>query len=196
VIFKIGKHGQLLLTVYEAVSILKLPNVDTGNLQGMDSKLKRIEIEVNGSIYNLFVETSDTLLDVLREKLELKGTKQGCENGQCGSCTVLLEEKPVNACLMLAVQVNHKRITTIEGLYSNDRLHPIQDAFIKAHAVQCGYCTPGMILTTKALLDKNETPDDEEIREALSGNACRCTGYTKIIDAVKIAAEKMNPQKS
>ena len=184
------------LTVYEAVSILKLPNADTGNLQGMDSKLKRIEIEVNGSTYNLLVEAGDTLLDVLREKLELKGTKQGCENGQCGSCTVLLEEKPVNACLMLAVQVNKKRITTIEGLCSNDHLHPIQDAFIKAHAVQCGYCTPGMILTAKALLDKNEAPDDEEIREALSGNACRCTGYTKIIDAVKMAAEKINMQKS
>ncbi len=161
----------------------------------MDSKLIRIEIEVNGNAYHLFVRTGETLLDVLREKLGFKGTKQGCENGQCGSCTVLLEGKPVNACLMLAVQVNQKRITTIEGICSNDRLHPIQDAFVTAHAVQCGYCTPGMILTAKALLDKNGTPDDKEIREALSGNACRCTGYTKIIDAVKIAAEKMNTQK-
>ena len=97
---------------------------------------------------------------------------------------------------MLAAQVGQKRITTIEGLCSKDRLHPIQEAFVEAHAVQCGYCTPGMILTTKALLDKNGTPGDEEIREALSGNACRCTGYTKIIDAVKIAAEKINTKKS
>ena len=161
----------------------------------MDTKMIQIEIEVNGRIYSQPVKTNETLLDVLRERLGFKGTKQGCENGHCGSCTVLLDGKPINACLMLAVQVGQKKITTIEGLGSTDRLHPIQDAFIKAHAVQCGYCTPGMILTAKALLDKNGAPDDEEIREALSGNACRCSGYTKIIDAVKIAAEKINTQK-
>jgi len=161
----------------------------------VDTKMIQIEIEVNGRIYSQPVKTNETLLDVLRERLGFKGTKQGCENGHCGSCTVLLDGKPINACLMLAVQVGQKKITTIEGLGSTDRLHPIQDAFIKAHAVQCGYCTPGMILTAKALLDKNGAPDDEEIREALSGNACRCSGYTKIIDAVKIAAEKINTQK-
>ena len=161
----------------------------------MDTKMIQIEIEVNGRIYNQLVRTNETLLDVLRERLGFKGTKQSCENGHCGSCTVLLDGKPINACLMLAAQVRQKRTTTIEGLCSKDRLHPIQDAFIKAHALQCGYCTPGIILTAKALLDKNGTPDDEEIREAISGNACRCTGYTKIIDAVKIAAEKINTQK-
>ena len=180
--------------IYGDNSLLQKSNVYAGGFQEVDTMI-RIEIEVNGRIYNQLVRTNETLLDVLRERLGLKGTKQSCENGHCGSCTVLLEEKPINACLMLAVQANQKRITTIVGLFQKDRLHPIQDAFVKAHAVQCGYCTPGMILTAKALLDKNGTPDDEEIREALSGNACRCTGYTKIIDAVKLAAEKMNTQK-
>ena len=132
-----------------------------------------------------------TLLDFLREDLGLKGTKRGCDSGQCGACTIIMDGKTVNACLVLAIQADGKEILTIEGLSSGGRLHPLQEAFVEEGAVQCGFCVPGMILSAKALLDEKKDPSGEEIREALSGNLCRCTGYVKIIKAVQKAAALM-----
>jgi len=147
-----------------------------------------IGIEVNGVSHRMEVKASALLLDVLREDLGLKGTKRGCDQGQCGACTVLLDGLPVLSCILLAVQADGKKITTIEGLAGDDELHPLQEAFIAEGAAQCGFCTPGMLLSAKALLDQNPEPADEEIRQAISGNLCRCTGYAKIIRAVKKAA--------
>jgi carbon-monoxide dehydrogenase small subunit len=150
-----------------------------------------IVIEANGVSYRLKVKTSALLLDVLREGLGLKGTKRGCDQGQCGACTVLLDGRPVLSCILLAVQADGKKITTIEGMAGEGKLHPLQDAFIAEGATQCGFCTPGMILSAKALLDQNSNPADDEIRLAISGNLCRCTGYAKIIRAIKKAAQAM-----
>ena len=146
---------------------------------------KDITLKVNGDIYNLIVDTRMTLLEAIREKIGLTGTKDGCGVGECGTCTVLMDGKPIYSCLMLAVEAEGKEILTIEGLATPEGLHPIQKAFIKHGAVQCGFCTPGMILSAKALLDENPTPTKEEIREAISGNLCRCTGYQKIIEAIE-----------
>jgi len=146
-----------------------------------------IKVNVNGSEYNVAVKPGATLLNLLRDELHLTGTKHGCELGDCGACTVLLEGKAVNSCLVLAVEVEGKAVTTIEGLTNSEELHPIQQAFVEKGAIQCGYCTPGMILRTKALLDETPDPDEDEIKKALSGNLCRCTGYTKIIEAVETA---------
>lgn len=129
-----------------------------------------------------------TLLDFLREELGLKGTKKGCDSGQCGACTIIMDGKTINACLVLAIQADGKEILTIEGLSSGGRLHPLQEAFVEEGAVQCGFCVPGMVLSAKALLEEKKDPSEEEIREALSGNLCRCTGYVKIIKAVQKAA--------
>lgn len=137
------------------------------------------------------VTEEDTLLDVIREKAGLTGTKQGCGCEQCGACTVLLNHKAVNSCCILALQADNGVIETIEGLESPEKLHPIQQAYIEEGAVQCGFCTPGMIMSTKALLDQVPNPDTSQIRSALSGNICRCTGYTKIEAAVKNAARKL-----
>ncbi len=134
-----------------------------------------------------------TLLDFLREDLGLKGTKRGCDSGQCGACTIIMDGKTMNACLVLAIQADGKEILTIEGLSSGGRIHPLQEAFVEEGAVQCGFCVPGMILSAKALLDENNDPSEEEIREALSGNLCRCTGYVKIIKAVQKASTLMRP---
>jgi carbon-monoxide dehydrogenase small subunit len=131
------------------------------------------------------------LLDVIRYKLELTGTKKGCDTGQCGSCTVLLDGKPVNSCLILAMEARGREILTVEGLAKNGQLHPLQEAFIQEGAVQCGYCTPGMLLSAKALLDENPTPTEEEVKEGIAGNLCRCTGYVKIVTAILAGAEKM-----
>ena len=150
-----------------------------------------IELRVNQVSYRITVRPSATLLDVLRQDLGLKGTKRGCDQGHCGACTVILDGKSVNACLLLAVEAHGKKITTIEGLSSGDKLHPLQEAFVEEGAIQCGFCTPGMILSAKALLDEIREPSEEEIREALSGNLCRCTGYVKIIKAVQRAAQAM-----
>ena len=149
-----------------------------------------IELRVNGDRYEVAIEPWRSLAEVLREDLGLTGTKIGCNNGDCGACTVLLDGRSVCSCLTLAVEACHHEITTIEGLApSPSELHPIQDAFVKLGAVQCGFCTPGMILSTKYLLDGNPTPTETEIRKGLSGNLCRCTGYNKIVDAVEAAAE-------
>ena len=156
---------------------------------------QRIQLTVNGVPHDLLVEPNRTLTQVIREDLSLTGTKQGCELGDCGACTVLLDGKPVPSCLVLAVQANGHTVTTIEGLANERGLHPLQSAFVSEGAIQCGFCTSGMILSAKSLLDRNDHPTRQEIRQAVSGNLCRCTGYQKIIDAVETAAAKRAPAK-
>ena len=153
--------------------------------------MEQIRLRINGLAHELEVKPWATLLDTLREDLGLTGTKEGCGQGECGACTVLMDGKPVNACLILAMEAQGKEIVTIEGLASGDELHPIQQAFVDRGGMQCGFCTPGMILSAKALLDENPDPTDEEIRKGLEGNFCRCTGYTKIIESIRVAAERM-----
>ena len=147
-----------------------------------------ITLRINGEDHEVAVSPNRTLLEVLREDLALTGTKEGCDDGVCGTCTVLVNGKPVRACLLLAIQAQGSQITTIEGLAEGERLHPIQQAFIDHGAIQCGYCTPGMILTAKALLEETAQPTDQEIKRAISGNFCRCTGYNKIVEAIGSAA--------
>ena len=147
--------------------------------------------KVNGRLYEVIIEPHMLLIDVLRDKLGLTGVKYACGTGDCGACTVLVDGKPILSCLTLAVTAKNKNILTIEGLAQGNTLHPIQQAFIDHGAVQCGFCTPGMILTTKALLDENPTPTREDVKAALDGNLCRCTGYVKIVDAVLDAAERI-----
>jgi len=149
----------------------------------------RIQITVNEEEYDLLVHPNRTLLDLLRYDLGLTGTKEGCDEGDCGACTVIVNRKVVTSCIVLAVEVDGATITTIEGMQKGDALHPIQQAFVDSGAVQCGFCTPGMILTTKALLDEFPDPSEEDIKHYLEGNLCRCTGYTKIIDAVNNAVQ-------
>jgi aerobic carbon-monoxide dehydrogenase small subunit len=144
-----------------------------------------ITLKVNDRQWDLAVEPNRTLVDVLRNDLELTGTKKGCDLGECGSCTVVLNGKPVNSCLVLAVQANGAEILTIEGLAGPGGLHPLQQAFVEEGSIQCGFCTPGMILSATSLLRKNPNPTETEIRTALSGNLCRCTGYQKIVEAVQ-----------
>lgn len=152
-----------------------------------------VKFTVNGDPYNVAVLPSRTLVEVLREDLHLTGTKIGCQTGDCGACTILLNGKSVCSCLTLAVEAQGKDVITIEGVgLSYDNLHPIQQAFINEGAIQCGYCTPGMVLSAKHLLDKNPKPSEPEIRQALSGNLCRCTGYARIVKAIEVAGEKMN----
>lgn len=152
-----------------------------------------VSFKVNGENVNLHSLPNRTLLDVLREDLDLTGAKDACGGeGECGACTVIMNGEAVNACLVLIGQVDGCEIETIEGLAQDGRMHPLQTAFVEAGAVQCGYCTPGMILASKVLLTKHPDPDDAQIREGLSGNLCRCTGYVKIIDAVRMAAEEMS----
>jgi len=152
-----------------------------------------IKVTVNREVYELEVPVHRTLLDFLRQDLELMGTKSGCETGDCGACTVLMNGKPVNSCLVLAVETDGKEVLTVEGLAHGLELHPLQEAFIEQGAVQCGYCTPGMLLSAKALLDEIPRPTEDEIKEALAGNLCRCTGYYNIVNAVMAAAKRMNP---
>jgi aerobic carbon-monoxide dehydrogenase small subunit len=146
---------------------------------------KLIKLTVNDREIEIAVEPNISLTDLIRYELGLTGTKKGCETGDCGACTVLLDGIPVNSCLVLAVQANGAKVETIEGLETENGLQPIQDAFVEHGAIQCGFCSPGMILSAKHLLDKNPNPDESEIRAAISGNLCRCTGYQKIIEAIK-----------
>jgi aerobic-type carbon monoxide dehydrogenase small subunit (CoxS/CutS family) len=155
-------------------------------IQRMTKRLLRLR--VNGEIKEVATETSKTLLEVLREDLNLTGTKHGCELGECGTCTVLIDNEPILSCLMLGVESEGVDIVTVEGLMQNGRPHPLQKAFADLGATQCGYCIPGIILAAKALLDKAPQPTRQQISQALSGNLCRCTGYTKILDAVELAA--------
>ena len=152
---------------------------------------KTMELTVNGEVMSVDFDIRDTLLDVIRDRLGLTGTKRGCDEGVCGSCTVLLNGRPVNSCSVLAVEAAGAAILTIEGV-ATDTLHPIQQAFIDCGAVQCGFCTPGMILTSLSFLRQNSKPSRDEVKAAISGNLCRCTGYRKIVDAVILAAERMD----
>lgn len=145
---------------------------------------KRVKFRVNGQEQEVLVDPRDTLLDTLRLNLELTGTKEGCGRGNCGSCTVLINGKAVNSCLVFAVEVQGQEIITIEGLQQGGRLHPLQQAFIDEGAVQCGFCTPGVIMAAKAFLNSNPHPSEIEVRQAIAGNLCRCTGYDKIVRAI------------
>ena len=150
-----------------------------------------IKLRINGEAYEVEVEPRRLLVDVLRDNLGLTGTKKACDFGNCGSCTILMDGKPILSCLILAIEAQDKDILTVEGLAKDGQLHPLQQAFIDHGAIQCGFCTPGMLLSAKALLNGNPQPTEAEVKEALSGNLCRCTGYAKIIEAVEAAAQKM-----
>ena len=148
-----------------------------------------IKLKINGDSYEVAVEPWRTLLEVIRDTIGLTGTKRGCDEGDCGACTVLMNGRSVNSCLVLAVEAQGQEITTIEGLADGDQLHPIQQAFVEHGGLQCGYCTPGMILSAKAFLDKNPKPTEDQIKFAIAGNLCRCTGYVKIIESIQAAAK-------
>ncbi|MBI3952252.1 MAG: (2Fe-2S)-binding protein [Acidobacteria bacterium] len=149
-----------------------------------------LTLKVNGEVHEIAVPVHKTLLEVLREDLNLTGTKHGCELGECGTCTVLIDGAPMLSCLALPIEMEGREITTIEGLANGPQPHPLQVAFAELGAAQCGYCIPGLLLTAKALLDENPNPTREELKEALAGNLCRCTGYIKIFEAVELAAQR------
>ncbi len=153
-----------------------------------------ITVKVNDSSEYVDVPSNMTLLQMLREKLALTGTKNGCAAGECGACTVLLDGEPVNSCMTLAVEVNGREVTTVEGLASEERLSALQEAFVEHGALQCGFCTPGVLISAHALLERNPHPTDDEVRDALVGNLCRCTGYLRIVQAVQAAADKGGAQ--
>ena len=149
-----------------------------------------IKLKVNGDVHELSVDPNELLIDALRDRLDLTGTKEGCGAGDCGACTVIIDGKSVNSCLILAVEADGRDILTVEGVARNGRLDPIQKALIDEGAIQCGFCTPGMVLSAKALLDENPHPSDDEIKKSISGNICRCTGYQKIVRAIQEASRK------
>ncbi len=153
---------------------------------------KVISFTLNGDPIEVVTKENRTLLDLLRDELFLTGTKKGCEEGECGACTVMMDGQPVNSCCTLAVECEGREIITVEGIAQDGKLTPLQKQFIDKWAMQCGYCTPGMIMSAKALLDRNQNPTELEIREAISGNLCRCTGYAKIIEAIQATAAEMN----
>ena len=157
---------------------------------------KTIKFILNGQAREIRVKPWRTLLEVVREDLNLTGTKEGCGEGECGSCTVIMGGKTVNSCLVPAMEADNQEITTIEGLSDGEALHPIQEAFVNHSGMQCGFCTPGMIISAKVLLEENPDPSEAEIREGIAGNFCRCTGYTKIIESISAAAEAMKGEKS
>jgi carbon-monoxide dehydrogenase small subunit len=154
---------------------------------------RRIAVEIDGRVYEREVEPRVLLSDFIRHHVGRTGTNVGCEHGVCGACTVQLDEEPVRSCLILAVQADRRRIRTVEALAADGNLHPLQQAFTDAHALQCGFCTPGFLMSLEPFLRDHPSPTDEEIHEALAGNLCRCTGYVGIVDAVRVAAERMRP---
>jgi carbon-monoxide dehydrogenase small subunit len=151
--------------------------------------LHTITLTVNGTAETVEVASNTTLLTLLRERIGLTGSKNGCSAGECGACTVLVDDEPINACLILAVEVDGAEIVTAEGVAQNGQLDPLQEALIEHGAIQCGFCTPGMLITARALLNRNPSPDENEIKDALRGNLCRCTGYVRIIDAIMTVSE-------
>lgn len=151
-----------------------------------------IRFTLNGREMEVKVKPNTTLLDLLRRRLKITSVKRGCERGECGVCTVLVDNQPVNSCLVLAPQVDGKKVVTVEGIVEDEKLHPIQEAFIETGAVQCGFCTSGIILTLKALFDANPNPREEDLRKAIEGNLCRCTGYTKILEAALLVKNRIN----
>jgi len=153
-----------------------------------------ITLKVNNNTYEVAVKPNQTLADVIRCDLRLTGTKKGCETGECGACAVILDGRPVNSCLVLALQANGSDILTVEGMETEKGLHPLQEAFVRHGAIQCGFCTPGMLLSAKSLLDEKSAPSEVEIRTAISGNLCRCTGYQKIVEAVQSVSESSEGQ--
>lgn len=157
--------------------------------------MKNISLTVNEQLINISVDENLRLIDLLRDELGLIGTKEGCGEGECGACTIIMDGETVNSCLVMAFQADGSNITTIEGLEKDGKLHPVQQAYIDVGAVQCGFCIPGMVLSTKALLDKNPQPNRDEIREGISGNLCRCTGYNKMLNATEIAMNLMEEEK-
>ena len=169
---------------------MRLPSGDREGrpYDGGNMSLHRITVTVNGSAEIVDVPANMTMLTMLREKLALTGTKNGCMAGECGACTVLMNGEPVNSCMVLAVECDGAQIVTVEGLAHDGRLDPVQQAILDSGGVQCGFCTPGILISARALLDRSPHPDDDEIREALVGNLCRCTGYVRIVEAVKEAA--------
>jgi aerobic-type carbon monoxide dehydrogenase small subunit (CoxS/CutS family) len=175
-----------------------LQRYETRNYQEMSPRKKSeqppgkilVRLRVNDEMHEVATEVNKTLLEVLREDMNLTGTKHGCELGECGTCAVLVNGEPVLSCLMLGVEAVNTEVTTVEGMTRNGKPHPLQNAFADLGAAQCGYCIPGILLTAKALLDENPHPSRDEIRQALSGNLCRCTGYTKILQAVELAAKE------
>jgi len=176
--------------IYKSVGIeLRNPHSEIRNLK-RDPMKQVLKLHVNGDEFEILTEIHKTLLEVLREDLGFTGTKRGCDLGTCGACTVLIDGKPHLSCLTLAVAAQGKRIITIEGLAQGGEPHPLQKAFVEKGAIQCGFCTPGMILTAKAYLDEHPHPSEEEIKKAMSGNLCRCTGYTKILEAILSVVEK------
>jgi carbon-monoxide dehydrogenase small subunit len=167
------------------------------SISGYDVKKLGLQIRVNGVTYSLEVEPRKTLLELLREDLNLTGAKEGCGLGECGTCTVLLDGKPVKSCITLALQAGGREVTTIEGMERSDgSLHPIQQAFIDYGAIQCGFCTPGMVLSAKALIDENPDPTELDVRQAIAGNLCRCTGYQKIVEAILSVSQQMLDERS
>jgi carbon-monoxide dehydrogenase small subunit len=152
----------------------------------------QISVTVNGTVHQAEVESRLLLVHLIRENLRLTGTHVGCDTSHCGACTVLLDGEPVKSCTVLAVQADGRTVSTVEGLESGGKLHPVQEAFTEKHALQCGFCTPGMLMTCSALLERNRNPSEPEIRQAISGNLCRCTGYLNIVKAVQHAAEKIH----
>ena len=159
----------------------------------MTNTKKQLTITVNGRPHALEIEPNRTLLEFLRDDLGLTGTKEACDTGGCGACTVLLDGRPVYSCLLLALDCQGRQVLTIEGLADGDQLHPLQQAFVDHGAIQCGFCTPGMVLTAHALLEENPAPTEAEIREAIAGNICRCTGYAKIVEAIQAASRPSTP---
>lgn len=157
--------------------------------------MKKISFTINGEIKELLVDSQELLLDVIRDRLHLHGTKRGCENGECGACTVLINGDAVNSCIYPAIRADGKEILTIEGLAQNGKLHPLQEAFVDAGALQCGFCGPGILLSAKALLQRNPDPTEDEIREAISGHLCRCSGYVKIVHGIQAAARAIHNSK-
>jgi carbon-monoxide dehydrogenase small subunit len=159
------------------------------------AKKVQISVTINGDPHDLLCEPRQSLLEVLRDGVQLTGAKEGCNNGNCGACSVLMDGLPVNSCLVLAVEADQTEVETVEGIASSGELHPLQNCFLEGAALQCGICTPGFLVTAKALLEKNPDPSEEQIRFELAGNLCRCTGYDKIVRAVQAAAQQMQTSK-